>query len=293
MSRCVQRRISRREAPLETDSGRRTAEGFADETNALSVGSLQLCAVELIQRQTLSGEHFHVSYPVRTQRAEVEGVLRTLEAARLDMFARAGPASLKVPDAAIDVVIHETTQRFMAATGRSWWVAGVTHGRRIELQPLNVLRRRRILTSTLRHEYAHSVIEANARSDVPRWLIEGLAITFAGEGRMLPGFQGKTRMPLDELERRLAHPSSSAEMRALYGAAYYEVQTLIRKEGEPSVWRRVGTWLTSRVAIFAVLGVFALRIPRAKTLRNAKTAKGPFSGALSSIPELSQSYFID
>ena len=230
---------SRKEAVLETEAQRRKGGVSETPTRSLPFASLRLCAVALIPRQTLSSEHFHVSYPAGRPRSEIEAALRTLEAARLDMFTRAGPASLKLPDATIDVVIHETTQGFMAATGQSWWVAGVTHGRRIELQPLNVLRRRRVLASTLRHEYAHSVMEANSGSGVPRWLVEGLAITFAGEGRMLQRFRRNARLPLDELERRLAHPKSADEMRALYAAAYYEVNALIRKEGESNVWRRV------------------------------------------------------
>jgi stage II sporulation protein D len=212
----------------------------AEGSEFLSTAALRLCVFALTDRQSLSSEHFHVSYPTRIPRSDVEAALRTLEAARLDMFARVGPASLSLPETAVDVVIHETTQDFTAATGLPWWAAGVTHGRRIELQPLNVLRRRRILMSTLRHEYAHSVIEANGGSGVPRWLGEGLAISFAGEGRMLLRFRSKARLPLDELERRLAHPGSAIEMRLLYAAAYYEVRELIRKEGEPSVWSRVG-----------------------------------------------------
>ena len=189
--------------------------------------------------QTLSSEHFRVSYASQTPRSEVEAALRTLEAARVDMFARVGPASISLPDTAVDVVIHETTQSFIAATGLPWWVAGVTHGRRSELQPLSVLRRRRILISTLRHEYAHAVIEAVGRGRAPRWLAEGLAISFAGEGPMLLRFVAKTRLSFDELERKLTSPKSPGEMRSLYALSYREVRALIQKEGEASVWRRL------------------------------------------------------
>lgn len=108
----------------------------------------------------------------------------------------------------------------------------------IELQPFAVLRRRRVLNSTLRHEYAHAVIEVNGQGRAPRWLAEGLAIAFAGEGPSLERFRPKTRLPREELERRLASPVSPANMRSLYAAAYSEVRELIRAEGEPSVWRR-------------------------------------------------------
>jgi SpoIID/LytB domain protein len=195
------------------------------------------CGFATTSRLTLSSEHFHVSYPADVSRVEIEAALRTLEAARLDMLARIGLASPHLPDTT-DVVIHESTKEFIAAAGQSWWVAGVTHGSRIELQPLGVLRRRRILNSTLRHEYAHAVIEAIGRGRAPRWLAEGLAISFAGEGPSLERFKRRQQPTLDELEQRLASPRSSTEMRSLYAAAYREVQSLIQKEGEASVWRR-------------------------------------------------------
>jgi len=202
-----------------------------------STPSLPILDSTLTSRLTLSSEHFHVSYPATIPRSEIEAVLRTLEASRLDMLARAGPASLHLPDVT-NVVIHETTQDLVAATGQPWWVAGVTHGSGIELQPIAVLHRRRVLSSTLRHEYVHAVIEINGGGRTPRWLAEGLAISFAGEGPSLERFRPKGRLALDELERRLASPRSPAEMRSLYAAAYREVQALIKKEGESSVWHR-------------------------------------------------------
>jgi stage II sporulation protein D len=225
----------------QTHARAQNREGFKNECDASPTATLRPCAFAITTRLTLSSEHFLVDYPGRTARADVESAIRLLETARLDMFARAGPASLSSPDDRVDVVVHETTQDFTAATGQSWWAAGVTHGRRIELQPLALLRRRGILRSTLRHEYAHSVIEANGGTGVPRWLAEGLAISFAGEGPMLQRFSSKMQLSLEELERRLAHPRSAAEMRSLYAQAYYEVRALIRKEGEPNVWRRAGS----------------------------------------------------
>jgi stage II sporulation protein D len=195
---------------------------------------------------TLSSEHFHISYPSAVGRIEVQSVARQLEAARSDMLARTGPASLKLPEM-VDVVFHETPQDFLAATTQSWWVAGVTRGSRIELQPLGVLRRRRILASTLRHEYAHAVIETNGGDRAPRWLIEGLAIEFAGEGPPLERLRPKRRLSLDELERRLAAPRTAGEMRSLYAAAWSEVRALISREGAPNVWHRVAARVSARL----------------------------------------------
>jgi len=222
-----------------TETQSDTATLAKQETSWSSSAVLRISDSVSMPGQTLSSEHFRVKYPVRVPRPEIEAAIRILEAARRDMVARNGRA-LSQSDNALDVIVHETTQDFIAATGQPWWVAAVTRGRRIDLQPLGVLRRRRILTSTLRHEYAHAVMEANGGSSVPRWLVEGLAINFAGEGPMLLRFKGKTRLPLDELEQRLQRPLSSAEMRSLYAAAYVEVRDLIRKEGEAQVWRRVG-----------------------------------------------------
>ncbi len=193
--------------------------------------------------QVLSSEHFRVTFRGRVPRSETETILRLLEAARLDMLARVDQTLLMRSEGAIEVVVHETTPTFCAATGQPWWVAGVTRGRRIEIQPVTVLKQRRIFESTLRHEYAHAVIEAIGMR-TPRWLAEGLAISFAGEGRMLSRFRPSSPISIDTLEQKLSHPKSPGEMRALYAAAYAAVQRLIRLKGERAVWNRV---LTSRL----------------------------------------------
>jgi stage II sporulation protein D len=192
------------------------------------------------QRLVVSSEHFHISYPPSVLRVEIESVLRTLEAAHEDMNRRLIAASLKLPGASrFDVVIHGTTQNFTAATGQQWFAAGATRGRQIQLQPIAVLRRRRILMSTLRHEYAHAVIETIGERRTPRWLAEGLAIHFAGEAAMLTRFESRKHLSLDELENKLEHPASAGETRALYADACREVRALILRDGESSVWRQV------------------------------------------------------
>ena len=56
----------------------------AEESEFISPAALRLCTIALTDRQSLSGEHFHVSYPARIPRSDVEAALRTLEAARLE-----------------------------------------------------------------------------------------------------------------------------------------------------------------------------------------------------------------
>jgi len=210
----------------------------ADATSRITSAKFSPNELPLIP-ESLSSEHFRVTSSGGSARSDLETTLRLLEAARLDMLARVGPASIPLPQNPIEVFFHSTTGQFISATGQASWVAGVTRGQRIELQPLAVLKRRRILPSTLRHEYTHAVIEAVSGDGAPRWLTEGLAISFAGEGRLLSGSGSKRRLPLEGLEQRLAHPRSAAEMRTLYFAAYREVQELISKEGEPAVWKRL------------------------------------------------------
>ncbi|HEX3560153.1 MAG TPA: SpoIID/LytB domain-containing protein [Pyrinomonadaceae bacterium] len=190
-------------------------------------------------RNHLASEHFRVSYPARVSRREVESALGTLEAAHADLSRRLENASVGGGLPVVEVFIHETTGDFVGATGQPAWVAASTEGRRIELQPLEVLRRRGVVAATLRHEFVHAALEALGHGHAPRWLVEGLAIYAAGEGPQLArNAPRQQRVPPDELERLLARPGSPQEMRALYAAAYREVSELIRREGEASVWRR-------------------------------------------------------
>jgi stage II sporulation protein D len=194
-------------------------------------------------------EHFSLYQPGgRSVRGEAEAVLRTLEVAYMDLARRLERAGIAVAVPDIEVTLYETTGDFVGATGRPAWVAGVTEGRRIRLQPLGVLRRRGVLTTTLRHEFVHAALETIGAGRAPLWLLEGLAAHFAGEGRALGRVTPGEKLSVEELERRLARPASAAEMRALYAAAYAEVSALIRREGEPAVWRLA---LKARVALAA------------------------------------------
>jgi stage II sporulation protein D len=192
-------------------------------------------------RLILSSEHFRVYYPARVvSRREVEGALAVLEAARGDVLSRLAAASVAAPALGVlEVFVHPTTGDFTGATGKPAWVAATTRGRRIELQPLSTLGRRGITAPTLRHEYAHAVINALSRGRAPLWLSEGLAAHVAGEGRMLTRHAPGGKLSLEDLERRLAAPANAADMRSLYAAAFREVSALIRAEGEANVWRRV------------------------------------------------------
>jgi len=188
-------------------------------------------------RRSLSSEHFHVAYPVEVEREKIDRVLRILEGAYLGLNRRLLSASLKVAEnAPFEIVIHATTEDFIAATGQSGWAAGATRGRKIELQPVNVLERRGALIKTLQHELAHAFIEVLGKGRTPRWLAEGMAIYLAGEGSNYSQVGLRNKMSREELERRLSKPAPVRVMKELYAAAYREVFSIIQAEGEAGVW---------------------------------------------------------
>jgi stage II sporulation protein D len=192
------------------------------------------------KRGTMASEHFRASYPASLPLRDIELVLQSLEAARTDLWRRLEQASLRVPEPGpVEISVHGSTAEFIAATGQAGWVAAVTRGRRIEMQPPALLQKRRVLKATVRHELAHVAIELLGQGRAPRWLAEGLAIHFAGEGRALERVRLSEPLSLNQLEQRLARPAAAAVTRELYARAYREVQKMIRVEGEAAVWRRV------------------------------------------------------
>ncbi|HVG38574.1 MAG TPA: SpoIID/LytB domain-containing protein, partial [Pyrinomonadaceae bacterium] len=187
-------------------------------------------------RQTIqSSEHFRLVSREAGSEKLSEKALEILEAARRSLERRAGGSAKKVWPR-VEVIIYGSTSQFVDATGQPGWVGGVARGNRLQLQPLALLARRGLLETTLRHEYAHTVIETMSRGRAPRWLAEGLAAHVAGEGRMLANRRAR-EIGREDLERALERPSSREEMFELYAAAYREVRALIRAEGEENLWR--------------------------------------------------------
>lgn len=193
-----------------------------------------------LRQQPLSSEHFRATVSDGEDRNSVESAMRILERARADLLLRLEKASVPLAEKSpFEIVIHPTTSDFIASTGQSGWAAGVTRGRKIELQPLRVLQKRGILESTLRHELTHAVVEVLSDGQAPRWLAEGLAIHVAGEGAKVMRAGPGIKLTRDELERRFARPAPVKTMRELYAAAYREVLSLIQSEGEAKVWQQL------------------------------------------------------
>ena len=189
---------------------------------------------------TISSEHFRVTYPAEVDRRDANQVLSTLETTRADFLGRANAASVPLGGLpSLEIRLNESTGDFTARTGQPWWAAAATRGNRIELQPVALLKRRGILTNTLRHELAHVVIDAVSHNQAPRWLEEGFAIYLAGEGSTISRYATKAKLTTDQLEKKLERPSSQQEMSALYAEAYRVVFDLIKTEGEAGVWKKL------------------------------------------------------
>jgi SpoIID/LytB domain protein len=217
-------------ASSESESG---ANWLADLLPVVDIGSGSAAAVSRFI--TLSSEHFRVTYPADIDRRDANQVTTILENARADYLRRAGTPS---GPPVLDVRINESTGDFTGRTGQPWWAAAATKGNKIELQPVAILKSRGVLNTTLKHELAHVIIDLVGHDGAPRWLEEGFAIYLAGEGARYS--HTNRRMLIDEeLERRLEHPRSPADMRAAYADAYLKVKEMIRNGGESSVWKKL------------------------------------------------------
>jgi hypothetical protein len=203
------------------------------EINATSAHS------QRITRLTIASEGFRLNYPSTVRPREAEDLLALLQSARRQLIDRVSAAGMSLQFPALEIFVNDTTGNFVGRTGQPPWAAAATRDRRIELQPLQLLKRKRILETTLRHELAHAAIDVVGRGRAPRWLAEGLAIYLAGEGKFVERYAPSSPMKIEEIEQKLAGARSSQEMRVAYAAAYSEVRRLIQTEGEARVWRRV------------------------------------------------------
>ena len=198
-------------------------------------------AAEPSQSQTLHDGLIRWIIPGRSAGdARTERARRLLGEARHDLESRIG-RQISFP---LEIHLHATTASFVAATGLPGWASGATRPRRIDLQPLDLLDRRGILRNTLRHELVHTVL-AQFNPECPRWLNEGLAIHFAGEGDRYSsaGLPLRDQPDLpdlpdldDRLTQRLSQRLSQREARQLYGLAWRKVRRHIASAGEPAVW---------------------------------------------------------
>jgi hypothetical protein len=190
------------------------------------------------KRLTLSSEHFAVNYPQEVQQQEIAGVLKLLETTRSAILQRIKASGLSLDTIpATQIFVSATTGDFVGRTGQPWWAAAATSNNSVEIQPIAVLKRRGVLDTTLKHELYHIAIDRLSKGRAPRWLAEGAALHFAGEGNLIARSIVIEKISLEDLETRLNSKLSAEEMRKAYVLAYREVSALIKTRGEQAVWQ--------------------------------------------------------
>jgi len=128
--------------------------------------------------------------------------------------------------------VFPTLDAFRDTTGQPGWVAAMTQGSTIRLQPLAQLRARSILESTLRHELFHVLVESKAAKGTPLWFREGLVLYFTGEES---GKSPGEPLAAANIEAILKRPRNHEDMDRAYIAAYALVARLIEKNGRDKV----------------------------------------------------------
>jgi|GEM_PF-3531826 len=190
--------------------------------------------------RTQSSEHFRAHFSPRTKTEDVKLTLEILEDARKKMTQRLADVSLNIEEVPVCVVIiHDTTGNFTGDTKQSWLVGAVTRGISITLQPIGVLKKRNTLETILHHEYVHVIVNALRQKQIPRWMNEGTALHYSGEGRQLLKTEKKLNITKDEIEKRLDSQPKAAEMRVLYAASYREVTEILKVENEAGLWKQI------------------------------------------------------
>jgi len=135
--------------------------------------------------------------------------------------------------------IFSTMDGYRDITGQPGWVAASTRGRVIRMQPLEELRRRSLVESTLRHELLHLLIEARAKAGTPLWFREGLVLFLSTSSSSAAA----PVMTDSQMETILRQSQKCEEVERAYRSSESRVSTLIQQNGKEAV---LG-WLSSGI----------------------------------------------
>jgi stage II sporulation protein D len=127
----------------------------------------------------------------------------------------------------IEILAYPDLDRFRDATGEPGWVAARSDGRRIHLQPVDLLQSKGLLESTLGHELLHILLEAQAAPGLPVWFREGMVHYLEKQP-----VTGTARIPADD---DLRQRSDAPRARRAYADAEAMVASLVRAYGETVV----------------------------------------------------------
>jgi stage II sporulation protein D len=125
-----------------------------------------------------------------------------------------------------------TVELFRQTTGEPGWTLASTRGNTIFLQPAAVRQSNGGSGPVLLHEFLHVLVELQAGENAPLWLREGLVEILADaqkeESKLID-------LPVNEVERALAHPSDAAVSRHAHQVAAHMTALLCARYGMPAV----------------------------------------------------------
>ena len=143
------------------------------------------------------------------------------------------------PPERLQIRVYPDVETFRNATGEPGWVAAVTTGGTIQLQPAAMLRNRGVLDATLRHELLHALMEAHAAPGLPLWFREGLVGYLER-----PAARAGAGIPSDA---DLRQTGDSARARRAYAEAAGAVAGLVKRYCETAVFGWVSSGLPEEV----------------------------------------------
>ena len=171
------------------------------------------------------GAHFRVLFEGPVDQALARRAVEILEAS----YQRVGDTLRFYPAQSIDVVLY-TTQQFRDITRGPAWASGVYDGR-IRLPVRGAQNQMDDLERVLTHEYVHALIAGVARTGVPAWVNEGLAVVLEPDGltiaeRIVASAPNRPRLGelhdsfggLPDARARIAYAVSAVAARAMLDA---------------------------------------------------------------------------
>ncbi len=147
------------------------------------------------------------------------------------------------PTQAFTVRAFVSTPAFRDATLAPGWTAAFAEGGWIATQPLATLASRRLLLSTLRHEFVHALVEHQAGAGAPLWLREGLAELWSADQAAQANLHHRAPvMMVDAVDAALGHPATEAQSGAAHRDAAIYAARLLDVYGRAQVleWLRSG-----------------------------------------------------
>jgi len=182
--------------------------------------------------RTISRGPVTVAFTIRHDEEEAVAILDLALAAQqalCEKYSSLAPGQIRIELAA-------TTYAFCRQTRSPWWMASVYQNGVIYLQPVQRLRERGILSSTIRHEIMHHLLAVTSAGHCPRWLSEALAVFNSGEIEHLkPSRRSVSITQFYQFETRLAAAKNQEELTALYFALYRLARYLEEQYGTAGI----------------------------------------------------------